>query len=156
MNELSCRRVSDLVSADGDRGPIVAPTAPSPASWRNLRRDVASMLLLPVSPDTRNPASAKLYGDRLRAASLSARRARGRPSPATMSPCGKAPGDPLRSRRQPCRLIVETLSCGDRDDQLQPRLRIARQLPLRRAKARRITRVRGVAGCVGRNPRWAL
>src|SRR5712692_11991221 len=55
MNELSCRKVSDLAWAAAGRGPIAAPIAPRPASFRNPRRDVPSMLSLPASPDRRLP-----------------------------------------------------------------------------------------------------
>src|SRR4051812_37647530 len=41
MNELSCKKVSDLASDDAEREPIAAPIAPRPASFRNPRRDVA-------------------------------------------------------------------------------------------------------------------
>src|SRR5215510_13959794 len=44
MNELSCKTVSDLPCAPADRGPIAAAAAPSPASLRNLRREVECML----------------------------------------------------------------------------------------------------------------
>src|SRR5215470_945743 len=48
MNELSCRKVSDLPCAAASRGPIAVAATPSPASSRNPRRVVASMPSLPV------------------------------------------------------------------------------------------------------------
>src|SRR5271166_1974103 len=50
MNELSCRKVSDLASAEAGLGAIAAPMAPRPASLRNPRRDVTSILRTPLAP----------------------------------------------------------------------------------------------------------
>src|SRR5260370_30380138 len=50
MNELSCKKVSDLASAPADRGPIAALIVPSPASFRNPRRDVTSIPRTPCRP----------------------------------------------------------------------------------------------------------
>src|SRR5262249_47331999 len=40
MKELSCKTVSDFVAAGACRGPIIAPTVPRAASFRNPRRDL--------------------------------------------------------------------------------------------------------------------
>src|SRR5260370_29361428 len=50
MNELSCKKVSDLASAPADRGPIAALIVPSPANFRNPRRDVTSIPRTPCRP----------------------------------------------------------------------------------------------------------
>src|SRR5438477_5572744 len=54
MNELSCRKVSDFASAAADREPIAAPIAPSPASFRNPRRDLTSIPRTPCKPAPEN------------------------------------------------------------------------------------------------------
>src|SRR3954462_13094262 len=59
MNELSCRKVRDLLWAAAGRAPIAAPIAPTPASFRKPRREVVSMLSLSCFTESDRSASTR-------------------------------------------------------------------------------------------------